>query len=341
MPDRLSSNRYGNMLDCCPRERTETLNGAKDNPFASAFFLLFSLLEPRFILQSGVCWLQEKKRFNSGSRLAVYFHVVLVGESIRSDSTWEFSRRITLFFLQDKSICLHNDVLWKEHLFYWENNTCIQNKRFTGHEKNKVTELKWLKNPSLSQKGYLFLTWVQSLFVIYVTAFYWPHWPPLILSSPFCFSCVLPQPIHLTIILIFLFSSFHSWPSLHHILLSCLSSLEWCCRRMCFVRRWQETEDSDVLLVLLFALREQEKLHWGFWHLKGVQSSDGMTRGECVGEEKGREGICISNSGGGLAFLDAGKSLTSHVCRDLAKYALKYFKHVNTYMYSKCSSHGK
>lgn len=141
-----------------PQERTETLNGAKYSPFASAFFLLFSLLEPRFILKSGVCWLQEKIKFSSGSPLAVYFHVVLVGESIQSDSTWEFSRTITLFFLQDKSICLHNAILWKEHLFYCENNTCIQNKRFTGHEKNKVTQHKWLKNPSLSQKGYLFVT---------------------------------------------------------------------------------------------------------------------------------------------------------------------------------------
>lgn len=71
---------------------------------------------------------------------------------------------------------------------------------------------------------------------------------------------------------------------------------------------------------------------------QGCAVSDGMTRGGCVGGEKGQEGICSSNSDSGLELFRykqrlAGKwkhSRMSHVCGALVECVLKYFKHVNT-----------
>lgn len=57
--DRLYSKGYVNKLDCCLTREAETLNGAKDNPCASSFLLLFSLLELR--LQSRVICQKKKK----------------------------------------------------------------------------------------------------------------------------------------------------------------------------------------------------------------------------------------------------------------------------------------
>lgn len=73
MLGRLSSNGYGNKLDCCPTREAETLNGAKDSAFSSAFILPFFLLELRFILPSRVVCYKKSIQFRLS--LARYIHV--------------------------------------------------------------------------------------------------------------------------------------------------------------------------------------------------------------------------------------------------------------------------
>lgn len=77
---------------------------------------------------------------------------------------------------------------------------------------------------------------------------------------------------------------------------------------VCLSRRWQETGDSDACLVLcLLALSEQEKLHWGFWHLKGVERVTGLHEGDVSGKTKARresETVAVA-----LSFLDTNRGL--------------------------------
>lgn len=78
MLGRLSSNGYGNKLDCCPTGEAETLNGAKNSAFSSAFILPFSLLELRFILPSRVVR-YKKKSIQFRLSLATNTHVFCEG----------------------------------------------------------------------------------------------------------------------------------------------------------------------------------------------------------------------------------------------------------------------
>lgn len=77
---------------------------------------------------------------------------------------------------------------------------------------------------------------------------------------------------------------------------------------VCLSRRWQETGDSGACLVLcLLALSEQEKLHWGFWHLEGVERVTGLHEGDVSGKTKARresETVAVA-----LSFLDTNRGL--------------------------------
>lgn len=211
-------------------------------------------------------------------------------------------------FFQDRWIDMFTEC--SVTLPFSENSTCFQNKRLARHEKTKWQNISGWKIFSFSQKSRFPLTWVKPLFIIYVTTS-WPHWPLLILSSlvlfftlhspiPSFLCCTLPQHIYL-VTPCCLLSSFHSWPSLHHIPLSYLSrvmSLENVPLEEMTGNRRQRC------LAGALPLRSQGMGNTPQRVLtpQGCAASDRMTRGGCVREEKGQEGMWSSNSGDGLEF---------------------------------------
>lgn len=154
----------------------------------------------------------------------------------------------------------------------------------------------WKKNPFLSQKGYLLsplslCNLCHHFSLTSLTTFH-PLTPILFLLC-FTSSHTPDRLLPLSIIVILLSSSSHAWPSPHHILLSYLSSLEWCCRRTCRVRRWQETvQDSDVWLVRLLSGNRKSSTK-GVLTPQGCAVSEGRWRGGggCVEEERDHEGV--------------------------------------------------
>lgn len=151
-----------------------------------------------------------------------------------------------------------------------------------------------------------------------VIASSWPHRPPLIRSSPICpFFFLLSLMFYLNsstlLLLCTLSPSFFFPPSfLGYLLTTSLCHIYLCwsnvAGEVCLSRRWQETGDSDACLVLcLLALSEQEKLHWGFWHLKGVERVTGLHEGDVSGKTKARresETVAVA-----LSFLDTNRGL--------------------------------
>lgn len=189
----------------------------------------------------------------------------------------------------------------EQHLFYSENNT-FRMKDEPGMKKTRWQNISGWKIIPFSQKGHLFLTWAQPLFVIYVTTSSCPHWPPFIFSTLFfCFLLALSSPpvlfllcfisTHLpdpplppNIILIFLLSCFHSWPSLHHIPLSYLSLLAWECACWRGDRK-QETRMSGWCFACL--LSGNRKISSEGFDTSRVCSKWWDDKRGCVWEEKG------------------------------------------------------
>lgn len=197
---------------------------------------------------------------------------------------------------------------------FFGNNTWEINQAW----QNKLIEHEWLKKPSLSQKGHVVLTWVQPLLEIchclFLTSPTTSH--PLIPYLSFFFfllSLMFYLNSSTLLLLCTLSPSFFFPPSfLGYLLTTSLCHIYLCwsnvAGEVCLSRRWQETGDSDACLLLcLLALSEQEKLHWGFWHLKGVERVTGLHEGDVSGKTKARresETVAVA-----LSFLDTNRGL--------------------------------
>lgn len=126
-------------------------------------------------------------------------------------------------------------------------------------------------------------------------------------AFPFCFHCVLPQPIHLTASCpISLSSSFLSPPSILGYLFTtslCHNCLHWSdVAGKCAFQRDRSGQEMFGWFFSHLLVGNGEKLLWSFNASRVC--CDEMTREECVGEEKGHEGIGSSNRTVALGFLD-------------------------------------
>lgn len=136
-------------------------------------------------------------------------------------------------------------------------------------------------------------------------------------ALPFCFHCVLPQPIHLTASCpISLSSSFFSPPSILGYLFTaslCHNCLHWSdvAGKCAFQRDRSGQETGDVWLVLFpFARRQRGKAPLKFQRLKGVLWRDDK-RGMCWGRE-GPQGNWQQQQDSGLGLFRYRDLLGSH-----------------------------
>lgn len=211
---------------------------------------------------------------------------------IRNDCTGKFSHSAPFFQRQGNMFAPCCTL--KEHLFCSDSEQKIS--QAWGKQSSR-TGVVGGKNPFLSQKGYLLSPLSLSNFYHHFSLTSLTTFHPLILFLLLlCFtSSRTPDRLRpLSIIVILLPSSFHAWPSSHHILLSYLSSLEWCRRKTCRVRRWQETVlDRDVWLVRLLSGNKKSSTKGVLTPQGCAVSAGGMTGGwgGVVEEERGHEGV--------------------------------------------------